>query len=408
MVHTNFGVGIGITAILPALVLVAMVAEGEDITAYFIEPVPEYTAEEIKKQAVTIPYQSLMDNPDTHDGEPVRYEGTVIQVKNQFLDEYILRVGVTQERFSASDVILLTYTPKSDAEKEWLDKAENELRPFQTDGVETVTFWGVSRGITEYNTVFGQKISIPAVDAILIERHHLEQPSAHAEPQGTSAASQPGVVHAVAFSDIPEYVDRPIVELAVIDAVQKWDAVNPGMDFVVAKSDADVNIKWARYLPGPGLGLHQATVADDGTRKGHTITVRLGIDDCSSEYRPFSHGTLQYIIAHEIGHYLGLRHIDDKNHLMYSGELFNVDAARVYDDLNLGIPRLERPDVATAAGLEIQDEMNALNAELEHVYVQRQELKDAGASLDGNTATHNDLVQKIQELEDRLLCVNIQ
>lgn len=409
MAYKNLGVGVGITMILPALVLVAMVAEGGDVADLFSSgTVPEYTDEEIRGQAVTIPYQSLVDNPDAHDGELVYYEGTLIQVKNQFLDEYILRVGVTPERFSASDVILLTYTSKSDEEKKWLDRAENELRPFQTDGAETITFWGISRGITEYNTVFGQKISIPAVDAIIIERHSPEEVPAHAEPQGISSATPPDVIHSVGYSDIPGYVDVPIVELAVIDAVQKWNMANPDMDFTIAESDADVTINWARYLPGSGLGLHHATVADNGTRQGHTITVRLGIDDCRSEYRPFAHGTLQYVIAHEIGHYLGLRHIDDKDHLMYSEELFNVDAARVYDNLNLNIPRLERPDIATTAGLEIQHEIDMLNAELERVQMQRQELRDAGVSLDDNTAAHNDLVQKIQELEDRLLCANIQ
>ena len=124
------------------------------------------------------------------------------------------------------------------------------------------------------------------------------------------------------------------------------DMANPSVDFTLAESDADVNISWTRYMPGPALGLHSASVTDDGTRERHSITVRLGIDDCHSEYQPFTHGTLQYIIAHETGHYLGLRHIDDESHLMYSGEFFNVDSARVYDDLNLGIPYLERPEIA--------------------------------------------------------------
>ena len=407
MAYKNLATGIGITMILPALVMGLMVAESWKASNFFdSEPIPEYTNEEIMRQAVSVPYQSLVDQPDVHEGEVVRYEGTLLQVKNQFLDKYLLRVGVTQERFSASDVILLTYTPTSDEEKEWLAKTENELRPGQTDGLQTVTFWGISTGITEYDTVFGQKLSIPSVDAIIIERH--EQARVDPEPQGEPAATpQSGASHTVSFSDIPAYVDESLVERAVIDAVREWDMINPDVEFTIVESDADVNLSWARYMPGASLGLHRASVTDEGNRERHSITVRLGIDDCHSDYQQFGHGTIQYIIVHEMGHYLGLRHVDDKSHLMHSGDLFNVDSADVYDDLGLGIPHLERPEIATVAGLEIQSQIDELNTDLDKVSVERQDLKDAGKSLDNNTETHNGLVHKIQKLEDQLMCVNL-
>ena len=109
-----------------------------------------------------------------------------------------------------------------------------------------------------------------------------------------------------------------------------------------------------------------------------------------------------------MGHYQGLRHIDDKSHLMHSEEFFNVDSVQVYDDLNLNVPYLERPEIATVAGLEVQSQIDELNTALEKVSLQRQELKNAGGSLDVNTEQHNDLVAQIQELEDQLTCVNIQ
>ena len=132
-------------------------------------------------------------------------------------------------------------------------------------------------------------------------------------------------------------MNQPVVR-ALIDAVRIWDMANAGVDFAITESDPDVNVRWARYLPGSALGLHQAAVTDDGTRERHSITVRLGTDDCHSNYQQFTHEALQYTIAHEIGHYLGLRHVDDKSHLMYSGELFNVDSAQVYDDMGLTYP----------------------------------------------------------------------
>ena len=41
-------------------------------------------------------------------------------------------------------------------------------------------------------------------------------------------------------------------------------------------------------------------------------------------------------------------------HLMYSGEFFDVDSIRVYDDRNLGIPHVERPEISTVAGVKVQ------------------------------------------------------
>ena len=399
--------------ILPMLVLGTYMAEGGSFTDMFdSKPVPEYTDEEVRRQAVTVPYQSLMDQSDIHEGEIVRYEGEIVQVKKQLFDEYILRVGVTPEMFTASDIILLKYTPVSDEEKAWLDKLENELKPFMEEGLETITFWGISRGLAEYNTVFGQTVTLPEVDAILIERHAPSKPGGDTEPQGIPvtnepASGQPAASYTVSFSDIPAYVDEAIAERAVFDAVWEWNMANPNVDFTIVESDAGVNISWARYMPGSTLGLHSANVIDDGTRERHSITVRLGIDDCHSDYQQFAYETLQYTITHELGHYLGLRHVDDKSHLMYSGALFNVDSAQVYDDLNLGIPHLERPEIATVAGIEVQAQIDALNADLEDVSLQRQGLRDAGKSLDDNTDRHNDLSQRIQEMEDQLTCVNL-
>ena len=408
MAYKNLVIGIGITMILPILVIGSMVGENDNTTNLFnSEFIPEYTKEEIKQQAVSIPYQSLIDEPDIHEGETVWYEGTVLQVKNEFLDEYLLRVDIP-ERFSTSGVILLTYTPASDEEKEWLDKMENELRPGQIDGLPTVTFWGFSTGITEYNTVFDQKLSIPSVDAIIIERHVWENQWVDPEPQiESSTTPQPTTSHTISFSDVPTYVSEPLVKRVVIDAVQEWNIANPNVDFTIVESDADVNINWARYLPGATLGLYRASVTDEGDRERHSITVRLGIDDCHSEYQQFGYDTIQYTIAHEIGHYLGLRHIDSKDHLMHSGEIFDVDSADVYDNRGLGIPYLERPDIATVTGLEIQSQIDILNTDLDKISMERQELRNMGQSLDDNTKAHNELVQQIQKLEDQLICVNL-
>ena len=40
-----------------------------------------------------------------------------------------------------------------------------------TDGCETIAFWGISKGFAEYTTTFDQKVTIPEVDVIILERH---------------------------------------------------------------------------------------------------------------------------------------------------------------------------------------------------------------------------------------------
>ena len=412
MAYKTLGLGVGITM----LFLVPMLA----VSTFEPEPVAQYTDEEIKGQAVTIPYESLVNQSEIHAEEIVRYEGTLVQVKKQLFDEYILRVGITQERFTATDIILLNYKPVTDEEKAWLDRAENELQPFMTDGRETIEFWGISKGLAEYNTILDQKVTIPEVDAIILERRvqdassELDTTRVDPEPQELLTTSEPASNrHTVSYDDVPAYADKPTVERAISDATRVWDMANTGVDFTIVESDADVNIQWARYMPGSTLGLHSAVVTDDGTRERHSITVRLGIDDCHSTYQQFTHKAIQYTVAHEIGHYLGLRHVDDKMHLMYSGDLFDVDSVRVYDDRNLGIPYVERPEIATVTGIGIQSEIDLLNEELEQVSVQRQELKNAYGddvsqqALDHNTNLYNDLVQQIQELKDKLACVQI-
>ena len=84
-----------------------------------------------------------------------------------------------------------------------------------------------------------------------------------------------------------------------------------------------------------------------------------------------------------------------------------MDSAQVYDDLNLGIPHLERPEIATVAGIEVQSQIGVLNADLEDISLQRQELRDAGKNLDDNADRHNVLSPRIQEMEDQLTCVNL-
>ena len=107
--------------------------------------------------------------------------------------------------------------------------------------------------------------------------------------------------------------------------------------------EADVKIVWRDYMKDDLLGEHKVYWNDDDEAVKHRIIVRLGADDCNLDYKLFPHELLKHTIMHEMGHYLGLGHTDDKNHLMFSYDMSNEDLAQMYDDLNLNIPYTEKP-----------------------------------------------------------------
>ena len=57
------------------------------------------------------------------------------------------------------------------------------------------------------------------------------------------------------------------------------------------------------------------------------------------------------IVMHEMGHYLGLGHTNDKNHLMHSYDMSDEDLAQTYNALNLNIPYVEKPEIETVLQL---------------------------------------------------------
>ena len=104
----------------------------------------------------------------------------------------------------------------SDEEEEWLGMIEGELDEIFEVDYEVIDVWGISKGLREYSAVLGNTITIPEVDAILIERRsQSEQATNSVDPEPQAAPSdQPRASHTMSFSDIPAYVDAPTVERA--------------------------------------------------------------------------------------------------------------------------------------------------------------------------------------------------
>ena len=149
-----------------------------------------------------------------------------------------------------------------------------------------------------------------------------------------------GMLHTISYNNVPGFADVPMTELAVLDAVLEWNNANEDVQFVIVEYEADVKIVWRDYMKDDMLGEHKVYWNDEGEAVKHRIIVWLGADDCNLDYQLLPHELLKHTIMHEMGHYLGLGHTDDENHLMHSYE----ELAQPYDDLNLNVPYTEKPD----------------------------------------------------------------
>ena len=217
-------------------------------------------------------------------------------------------------------------------------------------------------------------------------------------------------IHTISHDSIPEYVDSGIVILALEEALSAWKSSNSFVDFELVESDGDVHIEWRRWMPSGGLGLHTVYDVKSGGADNHFITVRLGNDDCHSQYQQYAMQSLKYIIAHELGHYLGLRHIDEEGHLMYSGELFDVDTMSTFDSRGYTIPDVTAPDILTQQGQEILVQIESVKKDLHEIVLVRQQLKEQGANqelLASNTKEHNETVLLLDSLDDDISCVEL-
>ena len=161
----------------------------------------------------------------------------------------------------------------------------------------------------------------------------------------TAVIEDAGTLHTISYNNVLGFADTPMTELAVIDAVMAWNDTNDNVHFVIVEHEADVKIVWRDYVKDSILGEHKVHWNDEGEAIKHRIIVWFGADDCNLEYQLLPYELLKHTIMHEMGHYLGLGHTDDEDHLMYSHDMSDEDLAQTYDDLNLNIPYTEKPKI---------------------------------------------------------------
>ena len=130
----------------------------------------------------------------------------------------------------------------------------------------------------------------------------------------------------VAIANIPSYADKEMVENSINDALfYRWTKYNPEITFEYTTDGYnELFIHWEK-APKEHIGLQE----------GKSIMIGLGQYDCKGKWQHYSKETLSDTIAHETGHYLGLKHHTDESHLMYGDDEFVRDP---FDTLGYSIP----------------------------------------------------------------------
>lgn len=145
------------------IILGAMTGPGPSQTS--TNPVPEQkistpvptiqskSIEEIKKDAITIPYKDLMRESENYIGKIVYYRGQIKQVQETSGNKYIFRIATKKSDYGDDyndDVIWVEYKGSR--------MLENDI----------VDIWGEVKGLQSYEAVLGNKITIPSISSLYL------------------------------------------------------------------------------------------------------------------------------------------------------------------------------------------------------------------------------------------------
>ena len=109
---------------------------------------------EFKKQIQKLSYLELARNPEKLTGTKVSYTGKIVQTLEND-NRVAIRVNVTKDEIGIwKDTIFVNYQRGAGADR----LLENDV----------IQLWGTVKGLTTYDAVLGQKISIPEIDAVKI------------------------------------------------------------------------------------------------------------------------------------------------------------------------------------------------------------------------------------------------
>ncbi len=118
---------------------------------------PTLSPSEYKAQCKSVSYESIARNPDDYNGMLVKFTGKVEQVMEHSWIPNEYRISVTKGQYGLwEDVVYVKYT-----------LPEGASRILEGD---IVSFYGECKGTTSYLSILGQTVTIPSVDAEIIEQ----------------------------------------------------------------------------------------------------------------------------------------------------------------------------------------------------------------------------------------------
>ncbi len=138
-----------IAAFFVLVIAVGVSSQHKENTLKEAEKVATLTPEEVKAKSIEVSYDDLMRNNENYTDKIVHYKGKIIQVQNVYGDTYVLRVG-TDAPYYLKDIMWVNYAGK---------------RVLEGDIIE---FWGEVKGLKEYKAVLGNSITIPEIDASIL------------------------------------------------------------------------------------------------------------------------------------------------------------------------------------------------------------------------------------------------
>jgi hypothetical protein len=147
----GIGIGIVIAAFFVLVIAVGVSSQHRENELKETEKIATLTPEEVKAKSIEITYDDLMRNNEDHVGKIVHYQGKIIQVQNVYGDTYVLRVGTSDAPYYFGDIIWVNYAGK---------------RVLEGDIIE---FWGKVKGLKDYTAVLGNSVTIPEIDASILD-----------------------------------------------------------------------------------------------------------------------------------------------------------------------------------------------------------------------------------------------
>lgn len=148
----KIGIGIGIVVALFFVIVIAygttLIQRQEELKEQAESA--QLSPDQIKQSAVTASYDDLARYNEQYVGKVVTVQGKVLQVQNLYGDTYVLRVG-TGGTFNSDDVVWINYAGQ---------------RVLEGDEVEV---WGKVTGLSDYTAVLGNEITIPEIDALILD-----------------------------------------------------------------------------------------------------------------------------------------------------------------------------------------------------------------------------------------------